>query len=120
MDEDEQKRIVRKIYATVYKQLHQQFVIDLCRTKCDIDFIYRLWDEKEFEKSSDLVIAVICSVKTSRRHLDYLEYQLSTLEEKEVIPEEIVSLHRKEIQQFRRHYSDIDRINRERAKYECV
>ena len=117
--EDEQiKKIVRKINATVYKQLHRQMLFDIKRTKCDIDYIFQLCEE--IKESGLLVIAISCAVRSSRRHLDYLEYQLSTLEEKEVIPEEIVALHRKQIKQFRRYYADIDSINRERGKNEYV
>ena len=118
MEYEQTKKIVRKINSIVYRQWHQQFLLNLTRTECNIDYILRLTEE--IKESGLLIIAIRCAVRDSRRWLDYLEYQLSTMEEKEIIPDEIVTHHRKQIQQFRRYYADIDSINREWGKNEYV
>jgi len=111
------KKLVHKIIAIAYRQLHRQFVLELTNTECDIEYILQLFEE--IEKSELLTIAVDSVLKNSNKHMIYLKHQLRAFEEKKIIPDEIVVLHRKQIQKFDRYYSDIDRINRERSKHEC-
>lgn len=115
---DKQKRLVEKIQTTVYRQLHQQLLLEITRTQCDIEYILLL--NKKAKGTELSVIEAGHAIKNSRKWLNYLEFQLSTIEEKEGIPEEIGTLHRKQIQQFRRHYAEIDRINRWRIKNEHI
>lgn len=108
-DDKELKKVVHKINAITYRQCYQLFVSNITRTKCDIDYIFQITNE--IKESYFLTIVLESAVTGSKRWLSFLEFELQTLKDKKIIPEKLIHLHKKQIQEFRDHYLTIAKIN---------
>jgi hypothetical protein len=117
-DDNELKRIVHKINAIVYRELYQLFLSNITRTKCDIEYIFQITNK--IKESYFLTIALGSAVTGSKRWLSFLEFELQTLKDKKIIPEELFILHKKQIQEFRDQYLTIAKINTRKIGIEYV